>query len=229
MRLPLLLCCLLAASGAAYADPPKPPPLPTVGQSADAVRLGTCLAKIDANEAEAAYEQAMAWARETNVREARQCAGMALVAMGRPAAGAEKLQALGEATDGGDATQKLETLSQAGNAWILANDPAHARAALSEALRLAPKDPDLLIDRARAYAMTGAWREAEEDLSAALDVRKQDTLALTLRAQARLRLGVLDLAQKDADDALRLSPKNVDALLVRGGVLEARRTGKIPD
>jgi Tfp pilus assembly protein PilF len=86
--------------------------------------------------------------------------------------------------------------------------------------------PDLLIDRARAYAMEGDYRHAEEDLSAALDKRPGDALALRLRATARMRQSAFQLAEADALAATRAEPGNVDNFLVLGHVRESIRTGQ---
>jgi predicted Zn-dependent protease len=86
-----------------------------------------------------------------------------------------------------------------------------------------------LIDRARAYALISEWRKAEEDLSAALDKQPNDALILRLRAETRLQQSAFDLAEKDAEAAVALAPKSIDALLERGRVREAKRTGKKPD
>jgi Flp pilus assembly protein TadD len=88
--------------------------------------------------------------------------------------------------------------------------------------------PDMRIDRARAYAMEGDFRAAEEDLSAALDLRPNDPLALRLRATARMNQRAFQLAEADALQALTLATNEddrVDAALVLGHVRESIRTG----
>jgi regulator of sirC expression with transglutaminase-like and TPR domain len=88
--------------------------------------------------------------------------------------------------------------------------------------------PDLHIDRARAYAMEQDYRNAEEDLSRALDFRPNDPLALRLRASARLRQNAFPLAEADAQQALNhaaTEQDRVDAALVLGHVRESIRTG----
>ena len=120
--------------------------------------------------------------------------------------------------------------SQAGNAWLLAREPGQARSAFTRAITIVqgdpPQLPDLLIDRARAYAMEGDYRHAEEDLSRALDIRANDPLALRLRASARMHQNAFDLAVADAEAAVALEPRSVDALLVLGHTREAKRTGR---
>lgn len=180
-------------------------------------------------DAEAAFERAMAWAHETRVREAYVCAAVANVARGRIREGAQELENLSIAVMGGTQAERAGLLVQAGNAWLLAREPARALNALTKAARLVAPDPDLLIDRARAHAALGDFRRAEDDLSRALDLRPDDPLALRLRSSARVKQSAFDLALRDAETAVRLAPTDVDGLIARGVALEAKRTGKAPD
>ena len=194
---------------------------PTAGMKADQAKLEACIAKVD-SKPEEAYEDALAWAHETHVREARLCQAQALIALKQIEAGARLLEALAIAADGGSDQARAVVFSQAGNARLLNYQGAEAADDFTKALQYAPGAPDLLIDRARAYAMAEDWRKAEEDLGLALDKRPNDSLILRLRAAARLKLGVLDLAEKDANEAVAANPRDVDALLVRGQVREAK-------
>jgi len=191
-------------------------------------RFTACVTLID-SAPDRAYEEGMAWAAESGELEAYRCAAMALSAQGRHEEAARRLEALVLSVDSTSAGARATLLSQAGNSWLLARDPAHARSALTRAIVLMQGDravmPDLLIDRARAYAMEADFRHAEEDLSGALDLRPQDALALRLRASARMHQNAFDLALTDAEAAVALEPENVDALLMRGHAIEAMRTG----
>ena len=126
---------------------------------------------------------------------------------------------------------RAELWSQAGNAWLLAREPGQARSVFTRAITTMESDrqqlPDLLIDRARAYAMERDWRPAEEDLSRALDIRPDDALALRLRAAARMNQRSFELAQADALAAVRLEPGNQENTLVLGDVRESIRTGVV--
>lgn len=194
---------------------------PTAGMVADRARMEACVAKID-QKPEDAYEDALAWANETHVREARMCQALALIAMKNVEAGARLLEALAISADGGADADRASVFRQAGNARLLNLQGAEAIEDFTKALKYAPNEPDLLIDRARAYWLVEDWRKAEEDLSAALDKRPNDSLILRLRATARLKLNVLDLAERDAEAAVKANPQDVDALLVRGQVREAK-------
>lgn len=194
-------------------------------------RYAQCVALID-QDAERAYEEGMAWAAEGQALNAYRCAALALIGQNRYDEGARRLESLAMAANPVDGPLKAELFTQAGNAWLLAHEPARAVSALSRSIStLAPQAealPDALIDRARAYAMEGDWRHSEEDLSAALDKRPNDGLALRLRATARMRQSAFQLAETDALQALTLASTEqdrVDSALVLGHVRESIRTG----
>jgi tetratricopeptide (TPR) repeat protein len=210
-------------------------------QQRQQVRFESCLQKIDENPADA-YETAMAWFHEGSPPLAMRCAGMALIETGRVEEGADRLASLAASNLGGSPETRVGILVQAANAYLIARLPEKAKPALDRAIGLVSKDdpglPDLLIDRARVFAMLANYRLSEEDLSSALDKRPDDALALRLRAAARMRQSAFDLAVKDAEDAVRFTPSKIngadnpemiEALLVRGEALEAQRTGRAPE
>jgi tetratricopeptide (TPR) repeat protein len=202
-----------------------PAPAPAAA-SLDEARFAACIARTD-TEPQAAYEEAMAWAHDEKQYLARLCAAEALIQMGRNEEAAKRLQDLSREPRL-PPEQRADVLDRAGNAWLLARDPAKALPLFTRAVSLAKTNPDFLIDRARAYAMAAQWRQAEEDLSAALDQRPEDPLALMLRATARMQAGAFELALADAEKAQLLDPKNVDMLLVLGQAKDAVRTRKAP-
>src|SRR5258708_40298636 len=63
---------------------------------------------------------------------------------------------------------RAEVLSQAGQAWQLAGDPARAYAADGAALGLLPDDADLLTDRAEAAGSAGWFDKAGAHLDRGL-------------------------------------------------------------
>lgn len=202
-------------------------------QSTDAAtaasdRFTHCVALIDQDPARA-YEEGMAWAAEGHALNAYRCAAMALIAQNRADEGARRLESLAMALNPDQTALRAELFSQAGNAWLLAHEPARARSAFTRAIATIGSDPqqlpDLLIDRARAYAMERDWRHSEEDLSQSLDLRPDTALALRLRASARMHQNSFDLAEADALAATRLEPANVDNFLILGHVRESKRIG----
>jgi tetratricopeptide (TPR) repeat protein len=202
--------------------------VPTAEAAGIGERFQQCVAQID-QDAEHAYEEAMAWAADGQSVFAYRCAAMALIAQSRYDEGARRLDSLGMALNPLETGLKAELFSQAGNAWLLAREPSRARSSFTRAIALMSSDqeqlPDLLIDRARAYAMELDWRHAEEDLSHALDQRPRDALALRLRAEARMRQSAFDLAEADANAAIAIEPQEVDNYLILGHIHESRRIG----
>lgn len=200
------------------------------GQAAvvENTRFEACVEQIG-QDAAAAYETAMAWAAEGQSLNGYRCAAMALIALERYQEGARRLESLAVAISADNTAMRAELFSQAGNAWLLAREGGQARSAFTRAIATLESDPaqlpDLLIDRARAYAMERDWRRSEEDLSRALDIRADDPLALRLRAAARMQQRAYDLAEADVNAAIRLEPGNVDNYLVLGHIRESRRTG----
>lgn len=221
----LIPFALMQADPAPAATGAAPPRLTGNGDA----RFQQCVNLID-QHAEQAYEEGMAWAAETHEVGGYRCAAMALVAEpGRANEGARRLESLAASVSPDATALRAELLSQAGNAWLIAYDAAHARSAFTQAIQImqaAPDQlPDLLIDRARAYALDHDYRHAEEDLSHALDIRPQDALALRLRADARMHQNAFDLAEADAQAAVNLDPTDIDSLLMLGNARESRRTG----
>ncbi|MBL8530103.1 MAG: hypothetical protein JNK94_00080 [Hyphomonadaceae bacterium] len=219
----MTIAVLLLPFALLQAEPAAPAP--------GADRLQQCLALIDQNP-ERAYEEGMAWAAESQSLNGYRCAAMALIAQNRIEEGARRLESLASAANPALIELRADLLSQAGNAWLLAREPARAVSAFSRAIATLARDPtqltDLYIDRARAYAMERDWRRAEEDLSSALDGRPEDSLALRLRATARMQQRSFELAEADALAALRnasTETDQVDSALVLGHVRESIRTG----
>lgn len=202
-----------------------------VAASPSEQRYARCVALIE-EDATRAYEEGMAWASEGQALGAYRCAALALLAQERYAEGARRLDSLANIAAGADPSLRAELFSQAGNAYLLAREPGQARSSFTRAIAtMAPgaaELPDLHIDRARAYAMEGDYRHAEEDLSTALDQRPNDPLALRLRASARMNQRAFQLAEADAMQALTHSATEqdrVDSALVLGHVRESIRTG----
>jgi tetratricopeptide (TPR) repeat protein len=185
-------------------------------------RLEACIAKIETDPDEA-YEDGLAWTYQGNRPGARQCTAMALIALGHAAEGAERLKNLANSTDGGTLEQRASYLSQAGNAWIEAEDPAAALEAFSGALKIAPDAPELLMDRATAHMLLENYDKAIDDLDATL-LRVPDLAeAHQMRGEAWLAKGDPDKAMADVTAAMAADPENVDTLVLRGRVREALR------
>lgn len=67
----------------------------------------------------------------------------------------------------------------------------------------------------------GAWKRAEDDLGAALDIDPELVDALVFRASARRHLGGIKNAEADAEAALKRDSRNIEASL-ESGILHHR-------
>ncbi|MCU0882624.1 MAG: tetratricopeptide repeat protein [Hyphomonadaceae bacterium] len=197
-------------------------------QARDSARLQTCLAMTE-TDAEAAYEEGLAWRFSGGGQPAGHCLAAALVARGSLEDGAAMLLALANAPDGGPDPQRALLLSKAANAWMLAGDPDAALAAINRALELAPGTRDLLTDQAVALALLKRWPEAQNVLDGLIAENGRDAVLFRLRAETGLQLGQYDAADRDVEAAIRLAPSEIDNYVVRGRAREARRLRRPPD
>lgn len=211
---------LAAAAGAAFTSM-------AFAQARDHDRYEACLGGIETN-ADAAYEEALAWRFEGGGWPARHCVARALIALGEEEEGAFRLQALAEAPDGGPAAMKVLYLAEAGEAWMSAGYPEEARRVYARALDYSPQSAPLWLGRAHAAAGMGEWAAVEADAAQAISHEPQNFEAWRTRAEARYELGDLEAAERDMQQALDLAATDeeaVAALLIRGHINEARRTG----
>lgn len=203
--------------------------LATMGQSAsvearvdEQKRLEACIARINKDPSEA-YEDGLAWVYEGGRPFARQCTALALIELGHADEGAIQLEELANAENGGSIGQRLIYLTQAGNAWILAGAFEAAIVTLENAIRLSPHDPQLRADRAAALIGLERWAEASDDLDRALQAVPGDLNILKMRAETRLHLEDLDGAERDVLSAMAIDGTDIQTLLLRGRVREAKR------
>jgi len=199
------------------------PTFAQLGWDAESIqRYEACVAKTQ-TDPDTAFEDGLIFRNDGGGVLARHCIALALLELGHLEEAAARLEHAAFMPDGGDAALRAEMLSQAGNAWLLARAPVEAENAFTNALVINPGDPDVFIDRARARALQSRFADAVSDLSVALSQRPDDLLALRLRADAHLELGQLDQAEQDVERALAIEPRDIDTLVVRGHVREAKR------
>jgi regulator of sirC expression with transglutaminase-like and TPR domain len=174
-----------------------------------------CVAAIEVNPTDA-FERAIEWRSKGGGVEADHCAAQALIALDEPGEAASRLDLLARRSDAGTLMDRAGLLAEAGNAWLLAAQPANAEVAFSAALKLTPRDPELWTDRARARAAQMNWADAEQDLSNALTFDATKPEVFVLRATARKAQGNKVGHKFDVDAALALDPTYPEALVERG-------------
>ncbi len=173
-----------------------------------------------------AFETATAWEGRGGGLQARHCAAVALMTLGQPAEAAIRLERLATTAQGDAARVRVELLSQSAQAWLAARMPERAHAVLSQAVRIAPDDADLWIDRSIVLATAKNYWEAIDDLNRAIELAPRRADPLVLRATAYRWVGSLELAEDDLARAISLDPRSADALLERGVVRRLRNDPK---
>ncbi len=177
-----------------------------------------CLALL-ADDPAAALDYAQDWSRHGGGSDAAQCAALSTMAVGNPADAAASLDGLAGEPRLRPA-RRAALADQAAQAWMLAARPDRALLAARVASGLAPDDPDLLVDRARAANAAGQPAEAVTVLGAMLAAHPARADALVVRASAYRALNRLAQAHADVEAACAAAPDAPDALLERGVVRE---------
>lgn len=169
-----------------------------------------------------ALDSAVEWERQGGGDAARHCKALAMIRTGDVESGALELERVAEAMPQLKAPLAAQLFAQAGQAWIKASNPQRALYAQNQGLKLNPRDPDLLVDRAMNYGSSGMYFEALDDLNAAIDLSPDDPAIYALRAAAYRQLENPDLALDNVEQALRISPSFPPALLERGYLRRAQ-------
>ncbi len=162
------------------------------------------------------FERAQLWFERGGKAAAVHCSAVALIGQRQFALAAKTLEHLAGDGQGTPVALKGDLLGQAGQAWLMAGKDRRAIAAFSNAVAAQPRDVELLIDRAFAYAGLGRYAEAINDLSRALEMAPGRADAYLYRAGAYRRVNDLALAGRDINRSLALGPGNPDAYLERG-------------
>jgi tetratricopeptide (TPR) repeat protein len=198
-------------SDEAPAELPVPPFPPRIAEGS---AYETCLDTL-ASDPTGAVALAETWQADGGGDGALHCRGLALIASGKPASGADVLEQLAQHSTL-PAMARAAVLSQAVQARLMVAEADQAAADATQALALSPADIEVFIMRATAEGMLDRFQDAVDDVNEALRLDAKRPDALVLRAVMRRKLNQLDLAQADVTQALRLDPDDPDALLERG-------------
>ncbi len=165
---------------------------------------------------DAALEAALSWQDLGGGEAARHCGAVALFNLGQFQQAAKRFQSVAEAMGDAAPNERATTLAQAGTAWFRAEQLEQAHAAQTAALKLAPNDAEILIDRAMTLGAAKNYWEAIDDLNRVIEADPDRTDALILRASAYRFVDALPLAQEDVAAAFRLAPERPEVLLEYG-------------
>ncbi len=205
----LALAAIQAAPAAPAADP-----VPN-----DRYRTCTTLVRTDP---ERAVGSASAWRLEGGGIPARQCLGLAYVALERWDAAANVYEDAARDADSAGDPRRADLWVQAGNAWLAAGQAQRGITLLDQALATPDLSEELRgevhIDRARALVSLGNVAQARQDLDQALQLVPADPFGWYLSAALAQRQGDLVRAGADIDRALQLAPDDAQLVLLAGTI-----------
>jgi tetratricopeptide (TPR) repeat protein len=170
--------------------------------------------------------QAKLWSNQGGGLEADHCAAMALFGLRQYREAAASFERVAQGMTDAGMQDRAQIYDQAGQARLVADDVAQAKSDFDAALRFAPRDPDMLIDRAEALATLRQYWDAIDDLNRASDVAPEKPEIYLYRAAAYREVDALELAREDIDRHLKLVPNNPVGLLERANI--RRLAGDVP-
>jgi tetratricopeptide (TPR) repeat protein len=215
----------LALAQAAASAPATPP---ASAASPDRARFEACA--IEAREApERAVDTANAWRVQGGGLDARQCLGLAYVALGRWRSAATAYEQAAREAETAQDPRRTMFWVQAGNAWLAADEGTKAIQSFDSALA-SPRLADELrgevhLDRARALVALGTSAEARADLDRALQLVPADPMAWYLSAALSARQSNLVRAASDIARARQLAGNDPDVLLLAGTIAGLQGNG----
>lgn len=208
---------ILVLAAAAFAAPLSAAPSYAQGADADsAERYEQCM-RLAERRPDDGFESALAWRDMGGGAAAEHCAATALIGLGLYDEAGRRLEEVGNDTRLEPALRG-RLLGQAGQAWLLAGQPARAEAALTAAMQLLPNEVELKIDRSQARAALGDYENAVADLDAAAARAPDRADIFAFRAAAHRFLEHGDQARADVMRALNLQPNHQEALLELGNL-----------
>ena len=203
----LLLLALAAAAQATAAAP------------ADAFEECSALVK---SAPEQAVERADQWRLKGGGLPARQCLGLAFVALERWAPAATAFEQAAMEAEAAKDSRRADLWVQSGNSWLAANDGAKARKAFDAALATTLLTPELRgevhLDRGRAGVALGDLAGARADIDKGLELVPADPFGWYLSAALAQREGNLARARTDIARAVQLASDDADVLLLAGNL-----------
>jgi len=180
-----------------------------------------CLAQVR-TAPEQAVETASDWRVNGGGLPARQCMGLAYVALERWQEAALAYEQGARDAEVAKNPAAADFWAQSGNAWLAMNDAGRARAAFDAALKVSGTAPELQgeihLDRGRAGVALGDLAAARTDIDAGLKLVPGDPFAWYLSAALAVRENALPRAQADIAKAVELAPDDADVLLQAGTI-----------
>lgn len=182
-------------------------------------RYTDCVTLVDA-DLEIGRIAAQQWVNEGGGADARHCLAGADIKAGFPKLAAVRLEEIAERDDAGDDYMRAQVLNQAALAWLQAEQPALAKAALEKAQKIVPDSGELQITAAKIYGVEESWQDVIEAVTTAEKAKIVSAETFVLRGRGRYIFGAYERAADDVVAALSLEPTNIDALVLRGDLAQ---------
>jgi len=196
-----------------------------------------CVALV-AEGAEKARAEARKWLTEAGGAPAHHCLAVADLAAGQPVLAAIRLTEIAERSDAGDRFVRARLLAQAARAWLDAGENEEAGKAISAAFAETPEfvDPfsgasegasvaagagELHLTAAAVFAANERWQATVDAVTIAETDGIVSLAGYVNRARAFQALSKPRDAAEDVVAALKIDAFNVDALVLRGELLQA--------
>ncbi|MEL6363558.1 MAG: hypothetical protein AAFR11_01810 [Pseudomonadota bacterium] len=196
-----------------------------LAQSADLdPDYAACIAEVETNPG-AAYSRAARWTARRGGAPAEHCLALAEIALGKTGVAARRLRALAD-EEANDPGLKARLLVQATEASLAADNIAEAVDAAEEALLAAPNAFEVNAAAAKAFAGAGRWGRVVSAVDAADADNRAAPGLIVVRGRAKQALGDYEGAFDDVVEALSRDPENIDALVLRGELLQATRAAR---
>lgn len=209
----ILLAALLSA-----VQPHQPPGTPAETEEG---RAAECQRTVRSN-AEAGLSLALRWVTAGGGVHARQCAGLAYVALERWPQAATTYEQAAQAADRTSDARAVDLWVQAGNAWLAGNQTDRALRAFDTALTSRHLTPELRgevrLDRGRALVAANRLPEARADIDQAIQLVPADPMVWYLSAALARRQDDLARARTDIGRARELARTDPSILLLAGTI-----------
>ena len=170
---------------------------------------------------ETGREGARTWVHDGGGAPAIHCLAIADLAAGYPRLAAVRLAELAEQPAAGEADVRAMIYAQAALAWLDAENPDLAVSAAESAVMINANAGDLHIISAKAYFAAGQLEKTVEAIERAETHGAVSAEGFLLSARAHKALGRNTDAGSVLVRALQLDPFNLDALVLRGDLIQA--------
>ncbi|MBT3915315.1 MAG: hypothetical protein HN731_15655 [Rhodospirillaceae bacterium] len=188
---------------------------PVAAQEIDAKKEYARCMELAKSKPQKGFDAAIAWIGLGGGDAAKHCLAVSLLELKQYKEAATRLETLAQEIRAPKAF-RASLFGQAGQAWLMADNPSHAMEILTAAIKLDPKNLNFYIDRAQIAAAQKNYKSALKDLDIVLEEEPGYVDALVFRASAKRQLNQRDSAAVDIGHALAKNEDHLEGLLERG-------------